>query len=86
MKKIIANILILFVCLNGFAQTLAWLPLRLVEIFGRVGFPLYSTLRDDRPQLAAELRSNVQICGVVTGITIVAVAPSRCAASATPWA
>jgi len=52
--------------LNGFAQTLAWLPLRLVEIFGRVGFPLYSTMRDDRAALAAELRSNVQICSVVT--------------------
>ena len=52
--------------LNGFAQTLAWLPLRLVEIFGRVGFPLYSTMRDDRAALAAELRSNVQICSIVT--------------------
>ena len=54
--------------LNGFAQTLAWLPLRLVEIVGRVGFPLYSRLRDDRPQLARELRMNVQLCGIATAL------------------
>jgi len=54
--------------LNGFAQSIAWLPLRLVEVFGRVGFPLFSTLRDDRLQLAAEVRSNVQVCGFVTAL------------------
>ena len=54
--------------LNGFAQSLAWLPLRLVEIFGRVGFPLYSAMRDDRAELAKEMRFNVQVCGLVTAL------------------
>jgi PST family polysaccharide transporter len=54
--------------LSGFAQALAWLPLRLVEIFGRVGFPYYSTLQDDRERLGRELRLNVQACGIVTAL------------------
>jgi teichuronic acid exporter len=54
--------------LNGFAQTLAWLPLRLVEIFGRVGYPLYSSMRDDRIKLANELRFNVHVCALVTAL------------------
>ncbi len=53
---------------NGFAQTLAWMPLRLVEIFGRVGFAYYSSLQDDRERLARELRLNVQACGITVAL------------------
>jgi PST family polysaccharide transporter len=50
----------------SFAQTTAWFPLRLVEIVGRVSFPLYSRLRDDPRQMADSLAKNVQICAVGT--------------------
>lgn len=50
----------------NFAQQTAYFPLKLVEIMGRVTFPLYSRVRDDRQLLAESLARSVQICGIGT--------------------
>jgi len=52
--------------INNWAQTTAFFPLRLVEIMGRVTFPLYSRLQDDKPAFASSLERSVQICAVST--------------------
>lgn len=52
--------------LNNFAQGLAYFPLNLVNIVGRVSFPLYSRLQHDRPAFAEELSRSVLLCGLPT--------------------
>ncbi|MEO7091964.1 MAG: oligosaccharide flippase family protein, partial [Polyangiales bacterium] len=49
-----------------FAQTTAYFPLKLVEIMGRVNFPLYSRLQGDPEQFAKSLERSVQICAMST--------------------
>ncbi|HET7544659.1 MAG TPA: oligosaccharide flippase family protein [Polyangiaceae bacterium] len=48
------------------SQNTAFFPLKLVEILGRVNFPLLSRLQHDERALARTLEKTIQICGVVT--------------------
>lgn len=48
--------------LINWGRTTAYFPLKLVEIVGRVSFPLYSRLRSDRTLLTREIERNVRIC------------------------
>lgn len=50
----------------NFAQQTAYFPLKLVEIMGRVTFPLYSRVRDRRDLLAESLGRSLQICAMGT--------------------
>lgn len=50
----------------NFAQQTAYFPLKLVEIMGRVTFPLYSRVRDNRELFAESLGRSVQICAMGT--------------------
>lgn len=50
--------------LINWGQATAYFPLRLVEIVGRVSFPLYSRLSSDPEELRDALERNVQICAV----------------------
>jgi PST family polysaccharide transporter len=52
--------------LVNWGQTTAYFPLKLIDIVGRVSFPLYSRLRDDRVELAALIARNVQVCAMGT--------------------
>jgi PST family polysaccharide transporter len=49
-----------------FAQTTAYFPLKLVQIMGRVTFPLYSRLQDDPKAFAETLGRSIQICAFAT--------------------
>ena len=46
----------------GWAQTTAYFPLKLVDIMGRVTFPLYSRLRDQPKVFAETLGRSIHIC------------------------
>ncbi len=48
--------------LIGWAQQLAYLPLKVVEIVARVSFPLLSRMQDDRGALARALERSIQLC------------------------
>lgn len=48
------------------AQTTAYFPLKLVSIMGRVTFPLYSRLADDKEAFAETLGRSLQICAFGT--------------------
>ena len=48
------------------SQNTAFFPLKLVEILGRVNFPLLSRLQHDERAFARTLERTIQICGVVT--------------------
>jgi PST family polysaccharide transporter len=50
----------------NWAQETSLFPLRLVELIGRVSFPLYSRLQDDRPAFAAALGRAIHICATGT--------------------
>lgn len=50
----------------NFAQQTAYFPLKLVEIMGRVTFPLYSRVRDRRDLFAESLGRSLQICAMGT--------------------
>lgn len=50
----------------NFAQQTANFPLKLVEIMGRVTFPLYSRVRDNRRLFAESLGRSLQICTMGT--------------------
>lgn len=52
--------------LNNWAQTTAYFPLKLVEIMGRVSFPLFSRLQHDERAFATSLERSVQICAMAT--------------------
>lgn len=52
--------------LVNWGRQTAYFPLKLVEIVGRVSFPLYSRLRSDKALLAREVARNVAICLVGT--------------------
>jgi O-antigen/teichoic acid export membrane protein len=46
----------------NWGRNTAYFPLKLVEIVGRVSFPLYSRLRSDPVLLVREIEKNVKIC------------------------
>ncbi len=48
------------------AQTTAYFPLKLVNIMGRVAFPLYSRIVDDEKRFAETLGRTLQICAFGT--------------------
>lgn len=50
----------------GWAQGLAYFPLKLVEIMARVNFPLYARLQGDRKLFSETLGQSIQVCGMVT--------------------
>lgn len=50
--------------LIGWGQQLAYLPLKLVEVVGRVSFPLFSRIQHDRRSLARALQRMLQLCAV----------------------
>ncbi|HTM46261.1 MAG TPA: oligosaccharide flippase family protein [Polyangiaceae bacterium] len=50
----------------NWAQSTAYFPLRLVDVFGRIAFPLYSRLQDDRPVLGETFGRTVYLCATVT--------------------
>ena len=52
--------------LNNFARDTAYYPLRLVEIMARVGFPLYSRLRNDERAFASVLGRSIRLCAMGT--------------------
>lgn len=47
-------------------QETAYFPLKLVEIVGRVGFPLYARMRDDVAALSREMTKHVRVCAYGT--------------------
>ena len=50
----------------NFARDTAWYPLKLVEIIGRVNFPLYARLQGDRKLFSETLSRSIQVCGMAT--------------------
>jgi teichuronic acid exporter len=50
----------------SWSQNTAFFPLRIVEILGRVNFPLLSRLQHDEQAFARTLEKTIQICAVVT--------------------
>lgn len=52
--------------LIGWAQSTAYLPLRLVDTISRVNFPLYSRLREQPAVFEDSLSRSIQLCGMVT--------------------
>ncbi len=50
--------------LNNWAQNTAYFPLKLVDIMGRVSFPLFSRLQNDKEAFATSLERSVQICAM----------------------
>jgi O-antigen/teichoic acid export membrane protein len=52
--------------LVNFAQNTAWFPLQLVAIVGRVSFPMFSRLQNDRQALAREVERAVLLCATAT--------------------
>lgn len=50
----------------NFARDTAWYPLKLVEIIGRVNYPLYARLQDDRKLFSETLSRSIQVCGMAT--------------------
>src|SRR5258706_7577596 len=48
--------------LINWAQTTAYFPLKLVEIFGRIAFPLYSRLQGEERLLGESFGRTVQLC------------------------
>jgi PST family polysaccharide transporter len=48
------------------AQSTAYFPLKLVEIVGRIAFPLYSRLQDDKPLLGESFGRSIQLCAAFT--------------------
>jgi O-antigen/teichoic acid export membrane protein len=56
--------------LVNWAQNTAYFPLKLVEIVGRVTFPLYSRLQDDRPLLGESLGRSIQLCAAFTSFFV----------------
>jgi PST family polysaccharide transporter len=50
----------------GWAQGLAYFPLKLVEIMARVNFPLYARIHGDRKLFSETLGQSIQVCGMVT--------------------
>ncbi len=59
-------------------QETAYFPLKLVEIVGRVGFPLYARMRDDPATLSREMTKHVRVCAYGTlyfGSLVLALGP-----------
>lgn len=56
--------------LLGWAQSTAYFPLKLVEIVGRVAFPLYSRLQDDKVLLGESFGRSVQLCASFTAFFV----------------
>jgi PST family polysaccharide transporter len=54
----------------NFARDKAWDPLTLVEIIGRVNFPLYARLQGDPKLFSETLGRSIQICGMATMATV----------------
>jgi O-antigen/teichoic acid export membrane protein len=62
--------------LIGWSRTIAYTPLKLTEIIGRVGFPLYSRLQGDSRALGNALGKSIHVCaagayvfiGIVLGL------------------
>jgi PST family polysaccharide transporter len=54
----------------NWSQSTAYFPLRLVEIFGRIAFPLYSRLQDDKPVLGETLGRTVHLCAAFTAFFV----------------
>jgi O-antigen/teichoic acid export membrane protein len=48
------------------SQNTAFFPLRIVDILGRVNFPLLSRLQDDRQAFARSIERTMQVCATVT--------------------
>ena len=48
------------------SQNTAFFPIKLVEIVGRVNFPLFSRLQDDRRAFAESLERSIQLCAIAT--------------------
>ena len=48
------------------SQNTAFFPMKLVEILGRVNFPLLARMQHDRRAFARTLEQSIQICAVVT--------------------
>jgi O-antigen/teichoic acid export membrane protein len=46
----------------NWGRATAYFPLKLVEVVGRVSFPLYSRLREDPKLLVAEIEKNIKTC------------------------
>lgn len=46
----------------NWSQSTAYSPLRLVDIFGRIAFPLYSRLQEDKPILGETFGRTVHLC------------------------
>jgi O-antigen/teichoic acid export membrane protein len=57
----------------GWAQTTGFFPLRLVQLIGRVGFPLYSRLQSERARLVSALESSLHVCAIGTFLFIAVV-------------
>ncbi|MET0592095.1 MAG: oligosaccharide flippase family protein [Polyangiaceae bacterium] len=56
--------------LLGWAQNTAYFPLKLVEIVGRVAFPLYSRLQNDKRLLGESFGRSVQLCASFTAFFV----------------
>lgn len=54
----------------NWAQSTGYFPLRLVEIFGRIAFPLYSRLQDDRETLGETFGRTVHLCAIFTAFFV----------------
>jgi PST family polysaccharide transporter len=54
----------------NWSQSTAYFPLRLVEIFGRIAFPLYSRLQDDKPVLGETFGRTVHLCAAFTAFFV----------------
>ena len=52
--------------LLNFAQNVAWFPVQLISIVGRVSFPAFSRLQHDRAALAAEVERALLLCATAT--------------------
>lgn len=50
----------------NFARDTAWYPLKLVEIIGRVNYPLYARLQGDRVLFSQTLSRSIQVCAIAT--------------------
>jgi O-antigen/teichoic acid export membrane protein len=57
----------------GWAQTTAFFPLRLVQLVGRVGFPLYSRLQSERARLVSAIEDSLRVCAIGTFLFIAVV-------------
>jgi O-antigen/teichoic acid export membrane protein len=56
--------------LINWAQNIAYFPLKLVEIVGRVAFPLYSRIQDDKALLGESFGRSVQLCSAFTAFFV----------------